>query len=297
MAEYVLSCCSTADLSKEHLDARNIPYVCFHFFLNEEERLDDLGISTPPKVLYDAIRAGASTRTAQVNAEEYESFFRPFLQEGKDVLHVTLSSGISGTINSAQAAGAALQEEFPQRKIYVVDSLCASSGYGLFMDKLADLRDGGMDIDELRTWAEENRRRVNHWFFSTDLTQYIRGGRVSKSAGFVGGLLGICPLLHVNNWGELEPVAKIPSKKRVRQEMLNKMVLQAEHGLAYDGKCFLCQSDCMEDAQKVADAVEAQFPHLTGKVLINHIGGVIGSHTGPGTVALFFWSEQPDRPR
>ena len=297
MAEYILSCCSTADLSREHLMSRSIPYVCFHFFLNDEEKIDDLGVTVPPKVLFDAIRAGVSARTAQVNADEYEAFFRPFLQEGKDVLHVTLSSGISGTINSAQAAAAVLREEFPERKIYIVDSLCASSGYGLFMDRLADLRDEGMTVDELRDWAEANKLRLNHWFFSTDLTQYIRGGRVSKTAGFVGGLLGICPLLHVNNLGQLEPVSKIPSRKLVRREMLKKMEAQAENGLEYSGKCYICQSDIMEDARKVADEIESRFPHLNGKVQIYPIGGVIGCHTGPGTVALFFWSGEADRKR
>ena len=297
MAEYILSCCSTADLSREHLMSRSIPYVCFHFFLNDEEKIDDLGVTVPPKVLFDAIRAGVSARTAQVNADEYEAFFRPFLQEGKDVLHVTLSSGISGTINSAQAAAAVLREEFPERKIYIVDSLCASSGYGLFMDRLADLRDEGMTVDELRDWAEANKLRLNHWFFSTDLTQYIRGGRVSKTAGFVGGLLGICPLLHVNNLGQLEPVSKIPSRKLVRREMLKKMEAQAENGLEYSGKCYICQSDIIEDARKVADEIESRFPHLNGKVQIYPIGGVIGCHTGPGTVALFFWSGEADRKR
>ena len=297
MADYVLSCCSTADLSREHLLSRNIPYVCFHFFLNDEEKIDDLGISVPPKVLFDSIKAGASARTAQVNTDEYEAFFRPYLQEGKDVLHVTLSSGISGTINSAQAAAATLREEFPDRKIYIVDSLCASSGYGLFMDKLADLRDAGMGVDELKDWAEANRLRLNHWFFSTDLTQYIRGGRVSKTAGFVGGLLGICPLLHVNNEGKLEPVSKIPSKKLVRREMLKKMEQQAENGLDYSGKCYICQSDIMDEAQKIAGEIEKRFPHLDGKVQIYPIGGVIGCHTGPGTVALFFWTKEPDRKR
>ena len=297
MAEYVLSCCSTADLSKEHLDSRHIPYVCFHFFLNGEERLDDLDITTPPKELYDAIRAGASTRTAQVNADEYEAFFRPILASGKDLIHVALSSGISGTVNSAQAAAALLREEFPDRKIYIVDSLCASSGFGLFVDKLADLRDEGMGIDELYRWAEENKLRLNHWFFSTDLTTYIRGGRVSKTAGFVGGLLGICPLLHVNNEGKLEPVAKIPSKKLVRREMLKKMETQAENGLDYSGKCYICQSDIMDEARKVADEIEKRFPRLNGKVQIYPIGGVIGCHTGPGTVALFFWSGEADRRR
>ena len=297
MAEYILSCCSTADLSREHLMSRSIPYVCFHFFLNDEEKIDDLGISVPPKALFDAIRAGVSARTAQVNADEYEAFFRPYLQDGKDVLHVTLSSGISGTINSAQAAAAVLREEFPERKIYIVDSLCASSGYGLFMDRLADLRDEGLTVDELRDWAEANKLRLNHWFFSMDLTQYIRGGRVSKTAGFVGGLLGICPLLHVNNEGKLEPVSKIPSKKLVRREIVKKMEQQAENGLDYSGKCYICQSDCMDDARKVADEIEKRFPRLNGKVQIYPIGGVIGCHTGPGTVALFFWAGEANRRR
>ena len=297
MAEYILSCCSTADLSREHLMSRSIPYVCFHFFLNDEEKIDDLGVTVPPKVLFDAIRAGVSARTAQVNADEYEAFFRPYLQDGKDVLHVTLSSGISGTINSAQAAAAVLREEFPERKIYIVDSLCASSGYGLFMDRLADLRDEGMTVDELRDWAEANKLRLNHWFFSMDLTQYIRGGRVSKTAGFVGGLLGICPLLHVNNEGKLEPVSKIPSKKLVRREIVKKMEQQAENGLDYSGKCYICQSDCMDDARKVADEIEKRFPRLNGKVQIYPIGGVIGCHTGPGTVALFYWTGEADRRR
>ena len=297
MAEYILSCCSTADLSREHLMSRSIPYVCFHFFLNDEEKIDDLGISVPPKALFDAIRAGVSARTAQVNADEYEAFFRPYLQDGKDVLHVTLSSGISGTINSAQAAAAVLREEFPERKIYIVDSLCASSGYGLFMDRLADLRDEGLTVDELRDWAEANKLRLNHWFFSMDLTQYIRGGRVSKTAGFVGGLLGICPLLHVNNEGKLEPVSKIPSKKLVRREIVKKMEQQAENGLDYSGKCYICQSDCMDDARKVADEIEKRFPRLDGKVQIYPIGGVIGCHTGPGTVALFFWTGEANRRR
>ena len=165
------------------------------------------------------------------------------------------------------------------------------------MDKLADLRDAGMGVDELKDWAEANRLRLNHWFFSTDLTQYIRGGRVSKTAGFVGGLLGICPLLHVNNEGKLEPVSKIPSKKLVRREMLKKMEQQAENGLDYSGKCYICQSDIMDEAQKIAGEIEKRFPHLDGKVQIYPIGGVIGCHTGPGTVALFFWMKEPDRKR
>lgn len=289
MASYALTCCSTADLSKEHFESRNIPYICFHYFLNGVEHPDDLGQTLPFDRFYKAMQDGAETRTAQVNAEEYTAFWRPILEQGQDILHVCLSSGISGSINSANTAAAALREEFPGRKLYVVDSLGASSGYGLLMDKLADLRDGGMDIDRLRDWALAHRLELHHWFFSTDLTFYVKGGRVSKTAGFIGGLLNICPLLNMNDEGKLIPREKIPSKKRVIKEIVRKMEQNAQDGLNYSGKCYISMSACYEDARRVADLVEERFPHLNGKVEINNIGTTIGSHTGPGTVALFFW--------
>ena len=186
MKDYIISCCSTADLTEEHFKDRDIECVFFHYELDGKEYLDDLGKSMSLDDFYQAMIDGAETKTSQVNAEEYEAHFRKFLEQGLDVLHVTLSSGISGTINSALVAKANLEEEFPDRKIYVVDSLAASSGFGLLMDKLADLRDQGKTIDEVYQWAEENKKRVNHWFFSTDLTFYIKGGRVSKTSGKIG---------------------------------------------------------------------------------------------------------------
>lgn len=260
----------------------------FHFFLDGVEHPDDLGQSIPFAAFYKAMTDGAETRTSQVNVEEYIAHFTPFLEAGKDILHVCLSSGISGTINSALSAKAALEEKFPERKIYVLDSLLASSGYGLLMDKLADLRDGGMGIDELRDWTEENKLRFHAWFFSTDLTFYIKGGRISKAAGMVGTLLGICPLLNMTADGKLTPQEKIRSKKKVIQAIFQKMKENAEGGMDYSGKCFICHSACYEDARALADLVEAAFPKLSGKVEIFSVGTTIGSHTGPGTVALFF---------
>ena len=224
-----------------------------------------------------------------MNVSEYVEYFTPFLEAGKDVLHVSLSGGLSGTVNAARNAASILGERFPERKIYVVDSLGASSGYGLLMDKAADLRDGGMSIDELRDWVEAHKLDVHHWFFSTDLTFYIKGGRVSKTAGFIGTILGICPLLNMDDKGRLIPREKIRTKKRVIREIVDKMEQCAEGGLNYSGKCYISESACMEDAKAVAALVEARFPHLNGKVEINSIGTTIGSHTGPGTVALFFF--------
>lgn len=295
MAEYIISCCSTADLSVEHFQERRISYICFHYELDGKEYPDDCGRTMDFEEFYRRMENGAETRTSQVNIEEFESYFEPFLKEGKDILHVSLSSGISGVLNSAMAARADLEEKYPDRKIYVADSLGASSGYGLLMDRLADLRDEGMDIDTLYQWTEEHKLELHHWFFSTDLKFYIKGGRISKTAGFVGGVLGICPLLNMDDAGRLVPRMKIRSKRKVIAAIVDKMEECARDGRDYDGKCYISQSACLEDARQVARLVEERFPKLNGRVEINYVGTTIGSHTGPGTVALFFWGKKRDR--
>ena len=292
MANYVLSCCSTADLTKEHFESRDIHYICFHYKLNGEDHPDDLGQTIPFEKFYKAMDDGAETSTSQVNVSEYVEYFSKFLEEGKDILHVSLSTGISGTYNSAVNAALIAKERYPERKIYVVDSLGASSGYGLLMDKLADLRDSGMEIDELHSWAEEHKLELNHWFFSTDLKFYIKGGRISKTAGTIGTILGICPLLNMDNEGRLIPRAKIRTKRKAIQEIVKRMEENAEGGLDYSGKCYISQSACLDSAEEVARLVEERFPKLCGKVEINYVGTTIGSHTGPGTVALFFWGKE-----
>ena len=289
---YVISCCSTADLSAEHFNGRDIRYICFHYELNGKQYPDDLGQSMPFDKFYAAMAAGAQTKTSQVNVEEFVEYFEPFLKEGKDILHLTLSSGISGVLNSANLARDLLSDKYPERTIVIVDSLAASSGYGLLMDKLADLRDEGKSLSEVADFAEKNKLRLHHWFFSSDLTFFIRGGRISKTSGFIGGLLNICPLMNVDYLGRLIPRYKIRTKKKVIKAIVDKMIEHAENGTDYSGKCYISNSACYEDARAVADLVEKNFPKLDGKVLINSIGTTIGSHTGPGTVALFFWGDE-----
>lgn len=291
MSEYILSCCSTADLSKEHFESRDIKYICFHYELDGKQYPDDLGQSMPIAQFYEAMANGADTRTSQINVTEYLDYFEGFLKEGKDILHISFSSGLSGSYNSAVAASSLILEKYPERKIIVIDSLCASSGYGLLMDKAADLRDEGMDMETLGKWIEENKLNLNHWFFSTDLTFYIKGGRVSKTAGSIATVLGICPLLDVDEEGHLIPRAKIRTKKKVKQAIVDRMRELALGGTDYSEKCYISHSACLEDAEDVAQAVEAEFKSLNGNVLINDIGTTIGSHTGPGTVALFFWGK------
>ena len=292
MSDYIISCCSTADLSAQHFQERDIHYICFHFYLNGRHYYDDLGKGISFPDFYAAMANGAETKTSQVNDEEFVAYFTPFLEAGKDILHVCLSSGISGVYNSALIAQAALREKYPDRKIYIVDSLGASSGYGLLMDTMADLRDGGMNIDTLYQWTEEHKLEVHHWFFSTDLTFYVKGGRISKAAGFFGTALSICPLLNMDNLGRLVPREKIRTKKKVIARIVEQMQAHVRNGADYNGKCFISQSACYEDARAVADLVEQSFPKLNGKVVINSIGTTIGSHTGPGTVALFFWGDK-----
>lgn len=292
MNEYILSCCSTADLSEEHFRNRSISYICFHYELDGVQHSDDLGKSMPFDKFYEAMVNGADTKTSQINVDEYINYFEPFLKEGKDILHLSLSSGISGTINSAMIAKDTLLEQYPARTICIVDSLAASSGYGLLMDRLADLRDEGKSLSETYEWALANRLRLNHWFFSTDLTFYIKGGRISKTSGFIGGMLNICPLLNVNHLGQLIPRYKVRTKRKVIGMVVDKMEECIEEGRNYNGKCYISHSACYEDARAVADLIEERFPQLDGRVLINSIGTTIGSHTGPGTVAVFFWGKE-----
>lgn len=292
MEDFVLSCCSTADLSAEYLKERNIEYIPFHFFLDGVEYLDDLGESMPFQYFYEEMKAGKTTKTSQVNADEFEEYFEKFLKEGKDIIHVSLSSGISGVINSANIAAEVLLRKYLDRKIYIIDSLTASVGYGLLMDKLADLRDAGKSVVEVARYAKDNRGRLNGWFFSTDLTHYVKGGRISKAAGMLGNMLHICPLLSINRDGKLVVKEKIRSKKKAIDRVVEVMAEYVDDGVAYDGKCYMSMSACEEDAREVAKKIEEKFPYLDGGVKMHTIGTTIGSHTGPGTIAVFFWGEE-----
>ena len=289
MNKYLLSCCSTSDLNVKHYKDRGIRYICFHYFLDGIEHKDDFGETLPISEFYKKMEQGAMTKTSQLNAQDYYNYFENLINEGyKEILHLTLSSGISGTINSAKIAVNMINEKYKDVKIYIVDSLAASSGYGLLMDKLADLRDEGKSIEEVRDWAENNRLSINHWFFSTDLKYFVRGGRISRTSGFFGNMLHVCPLLNVNDEGKLIPREKIIGKKKVINAIVQKMIENAKDGKDYNDYCYISHSAVFEDAKAVKDKVEEAFPNLKGKVEIFDIGTTIGSHTGPGTVALFF---------
>lgn len=289
---YIISSCSYADLPASRMKELGIEYICTPYMVNDEVFYDDLGETTDYEKFYQSMKDGAKTSTFQLNQDDFADYFRKLLASGKDLIHISLSSGLSGVSNSARLALETMKEEFPDRTIYLVDSLAASAGYGLLLQAISDLRNDGMSIDDLYSWIEDNKLNLHHWFFTTDLTYFVRGGRVSKASGFIGGVLNICPLLNVSFEGKLVPRFKIRGKKKVITEIVEQMKLHAKDGTNYNGKCYISNSMCVEDAQEVAQLIEAEFPNLDGKVQISTISTTIGSHTGPGTVALFFWGDK-----
>lgn len=292
MSDYKITCCSTCDLDAAHLKNIGVNYALYHYVIDGVDYLDDLFLSKTPEEFYGAIDAGAMPTTSQVTPEQLITMLEPILKEGLDVLHIEFSSGLSGGWEqSALVAQKILKEKYPARKIYFVDSLAASSGYGLLVDKAAELKAGGMGIDELYKWLEANKLRVRHWFFTTNLTHLKRGGRVSGPAAAIGNMLNICPVMDVNSEGKLIVRKKVMGKKKALAELLAKMREQAVDGEEYSGKCFISHSMREEDAKTLAGMVEETFKNLDGRVEVDNIGTVIGSHTGAGTIALFYFSK------
>ena len=291
MSNYILSGCSVADLSIEDFEKRNINCIYYHYTLGGTEYIDDMGKSLSHKEFYRRMLAGEDTKTWQINSMQFCDEFRPILEKGLDIVHVTLSSGLSGVYNSAVMAAEMLKEEFPERNIYIVDSLGASTGYGVILEKMAELRDNGMSAKDLADWAKENVLRLHYEFTSTDLTFYIKGGRISKTSGMVGTLLGICPLMDMDNVGKLVPRKKVRTKKKVINEIVSLMEQRADNGLMYNDQCFICHSDDIEDAEYMKKLVLDKFVNVK-EIPIYSIGTVIGSHSGPGTLALFYWGEK-----
>ena len=274
-SSYQLIASSTVDLPKSYLDARGIPCALYHFMIDGVQHNDNFGLDMSFADFYELIRKGVMPTTSQPNADEHVALFEPYLVQGKDILYLCFSSGLSGGYNSACVARDTLEKRYPERRIAIVDTLGASSGYA-----------------EALACAEEKKLHVHHWFFSTDLQHYKRGGRVSASSALIGTILGICPLLNMDCHGHLIPRKKVKGKNNVIREIVRCMERHADGGAAYSGKCFISESACYDDARKVADLVEATFPNLDGPVMINSVGTVIGSHTGIGTVALFFFGDE-----
>ena len=285
MRDYVLmtdSCCDLSASLAEELGIFVLPLSLelsgqtYHNYLDGRE----IGFSD----FYNRIRAGETATTSAISVGIFEETMRPFLESGKDILCLSFSSALSTTYQSAVIAAGEMAESFPEARIHVVDTLSASLGQGLLVYLCAKQKQAGLDIDALRDYAEQTKGRVCHWFTVDDLNHLKRGGRVRATAGLFGTMLSIKPVLHVDDQGRLIPV----SKARGRRASLTALVERMEQTAVDPGTqtVFISHGDCLEDAQFVADEIRRRFG--TEDIRINFVGPVIGNHSGPGTMALFF---------
>lgn len=229
--------------------------------------------------------------TSQINEFNYLSFFEQQLQHG-DLLHIAFGSGMTQSVRNAELAADELREKYPERKIVVIDSLCSSSGYGMLVDYAADMRDRGCTMEEIERWVIDNRKNVHHQFFSTELKHYRRSGRMSGATAMVATVLGICPIMRLDDKGRITAYGKVRGKNNAIKATVDAMEAHAQGGRNYTGKCFICQSQCLQDAEKTKAAILERFPHIQGDVRIVDIGTIIASHCRPGTVAIFFLGDE-----
>ena len=281
MRDYVITVNSTVDLRLEWLEERNVPVIPLRYTIDGQTYTDMHGLSA--KEFFAKLREGKMSTTSQVNPEEAADMLEPYLKEGKDILHLGFSSGLSGTLNSMKVAGEMLSEKYPEAKIIVIDTLCACLGEGLLLHHALKRKAEGMTIDQLSEWVEENKLHICHDVTVDDLNHLHRGGRVSKTTAVIGTLVQIKPIIHMDNAGKLQVIGK----ERGRKRSLNKIVdMAAEQAKGWDNDIIMItHGDCIEDAEYVARLVREKMG--IDNILINNIGTVIGSHTGPGVVAVF----------
>ncbi len=281
MKDYVITVNSTVDLPKEWLEERHVPVIPLKYTIDGETYTDMEGLSA--KEFFDKLREGKMSTTSQVNPEEAADILEPFLKTGKDILHLGFSSGLSGTLNSMKIAGEMLQEKYPDSKVIVIDTMCACLGEALLLYKALQQKEKGMDIEELARWVEENKLHICHNVTVDDLHHLQRGGRISRTTAVLGTLVQIKPIIHMDDNGKLQVIGK----ERGRKKSLNKIVdMAAEQSEGWENDIIMVtHGDCINDAEYVAKLVREKMG--IDNILINNIGTVIGSHTGPGVVAVF----------
>ena len=289
MNKYMIFTESTTDLGNDMIKSLGIQVVPLTFTIGgvDHKEMAEEGEMTYSK-FYEILRNGEMSSTSQVNVSEFEDAFSPFLEDGYDILHLAFSSGLSGTCDSAKAAAEKLGKKYPERKIIVVDTLAASLGQGLLVWHAVQMKNEGSAIEKTADWLEKNKLNLAHWFTVDDLVFLKRGGRLSGAVALIGTVLGIKPVLHVDNDGHLINVSKIRGRKNSLNALVNKL---GETGIKPKNQMiFVSHGDCIEDAEYVAKEIRRKYG--TSKFYINFIGPVIGSHSGPGTVALFFLAEK-----
>lgn len=280
---------STCDLPYSYYEERGIAFAGLGFVIDEKEYIEGPDQGYPLKDVYELMRAKGRCTTNQANAYCFENIFTPILEAGDDILHISFSSGLSGTYQSAVQAQSVLAERYPDRRIVVIDSLCASLGQGLLLHYAANNKDNGMSLEDNAKWVEEHKLNIAHWFTVSDLMFLHRGGRVAKSTAVVGSLLGIKPIMRVDNDGRLVKVSTVRGRTASLEELAKRMKDSMIEDPA-SATVFIVHGDCHDEAKKTAEFVNK---HTGAKVqIINCLGCVIGSHAGPGTVAVFYLANE-----
>lgn len=289
--KFILSCESTVDLPYFYVSGRNIPVIFYYYMVDGQEYVDDM-LRDPAALpnFYNMLDQGVLPTTSQINEFRYMDFFEEQLQKG-DLMHICLGTGMTGSYQNALRAADSLREKYPHRKICVVDSLCSSSGYGMLVDYAADFRDQGKTMEETEAWLMAHRQNIHHQFYSTELKHYRRSGRMSGATAMVATVLGICPIMRLNDKGSIIAYSKVRGKQHAIETTLNTMAEHALDGTNYSGKCFICHYNCLADAVATKTALLERFPNLK-EVPIWDIGTIIASHCGPGTVAVFFLGDE-----
>lgn len=288
--EYIITTDSTCDLPKSYIKENNIRVLPLTYVL--EGVTYNIDKTLPINEFYGKMKSGAMPTTSQVNPEEAKEAFLSILEDGVGILHIAFSSGLSGSYNSARIAAEELREENPEYVICVIDSLCASLGEGMLVHKAVKLKEQGKTIQEAVKWLEANKLHVCHNFTPDDLNHLYRGGRVSKTAAILGTMANVKPVLHVDDEGHLIPLSKVRGRKKSLVTLVDNMEKQIGSYIEENKRdgVFIGHGDVEEDARFVADLVKERFG--IDSFLINYVGPVIGSHTGPGIMALFFMGEK-----
>lgn len=275
---------SSSDLPRQYIDDNNIPFISLVCHFKGREIKDDFGVTLSYKEFYDAVRDKEMPSTSQVNVQTYLDIFRTYLSQGVPVIYIGFSSALSGSLSSALLAQKMILEENPGAALTVIDSKCASLGQGLLVYHAIELLKQNKSKEEIASWVEENKLRVNHWFTVDSLDHLKRGGRISGTAAAVGSILNIKPVLKVDDEGKLAPVTKVQGRKkslRTLADMLKERIVPSEEQVIA-----ISHSDCLEDVEYLIGLLKENYNFKD--IIINMIGPVIGAHTGAGTVALFF---------
>lgn len=287
MSDFKIITNTTADLPLDYINANNLGLMVFNYTIRDETY--SRGHELDWKEFYAMMRDGDMPTTSQVNPEECKTYFEEYLQETDQLLYICFSSGMSGTYNNACMAAEMVMEEHPGCRIRVVDSKCASMGEGLLVHKAVQLQKAGKSMDETATWVEENLLHLVHIVTADDLFHLYRGGRVSKTSAIVGSMVGIKPIIHVNDEGRLIAINKVRGRKKSLTALVDYMEKKMGQYRDENDIVFISHGDALEDAEAVRDDIKARFG--IDSFMINHIGPTIGAHAGPGTIALFFMGE------